>query len=418
MPLRTCRGLSLWLPLVLLSLTSCGLNIPSALVPPPLPVQRTDDQVKTTFFPLPVVATDPNTGNDYGCLPVLTFPREDQAMGMILAPSVIYNELNGITGAFRLLAYPDSRTHYRLIADKSTGINSYFEFWYDKKALQAAEWSYGLQSFHDTDSYMRFYGFGNDSREDDETSYTARTLRFRGYLGYRFTEALELCWQERLSTTSLSDHHLPSLPPTEALFPEVMKNRRVTTFAHRLSLSFDTRDWEETPTCGVLAQIYGETAARALGSDSSFDRLGVIFKGFHPLDADHRFITAVRVRSELLLRQELTPFYEWPYLGGFFSNRGFGDWRYIDRNMIAFTVEQRIEVFRLNHFGVISHWEVAPFLDVGKVFPTVGKFNLRNLKTAGGVAFRASVRPQVVGHVEFGFSREGSAIFMGLGYPF
>lgn len=412
------RYLLTGLLLLMLNLSSCSMNVPSTLIPPPLPVQRTNEEVETTLFPLPVIATDPNTGNDYGFLPVWIFPRSDKAMGLIFAPSVIYNEENGTMFAFRVLAFPSKETRYWLIAEKSTGINSYVEFWYDTKALQKDDWSYGLQFYHDSDSYPRFYGFGNRSQEDNETSYTSRILAIRGYLGYKFTDYLELSWQERLNTTSLSDHHLASLPPTVELFPEVMETRRTTTFAHRLSLSYDTRDLPDTPTCGVLARLFGETAAKALGSDSSFDRLGLEFKGFQPLDENRRFITAIRLQGEFLLREEDTPFYEWPFLGGFYTNRGYGEWRFIDRNMIAFTLEQRIEVFRLNHFGVTSHWEVAPFLDVGKVFPTVGKFNLRHLKPVGGIALRATVRPQVVGHIDVGVGREGSAVFMGLGYPF
>ncbi len=124
-------------------------------------------------------------------------------------------------------------------------------------------------------------------------------------------------------------------------------------------------------------------------------------------------------KAIFLTRERQTPFYRWPSLGGHNSYRGAGDGRWVDRNLLALTLEQRIEMFRLHHFGVVSHWEVAPFLDVGKVFPTIGKFNFKDFHPAGGVAFRALVRPQVVGHVEVGFGSGGNnAVFMGLDYPF
>jgi hypothetical protein len=123
--------------------------------------------------------------------------------------------------------------------------------------------------------------------------------------------------------------------------------------------------------------------------------------------------------GDFMTRQTGTPFYRWPSLGGYETNRGWGDWRWIDRNMVALTLEQRFDVFQLHHFGVVTHFEVAPFVDVGKVFPTFGNFNLRNLHPAAGIALRAIVRPQVVGHVEVGIGRGGNnAVFMGLGYPF
>lgn len=87
--------------------------------------------------------------------------------------------------------------------------------------------------------------------------------------------------------------------------------------------------------------------------------------------------------------------------------------------MISLSIEQRFDVYQFSRFGVITHFEVAPFFDVGKVFSTFGKFDFHNLHPAGGIAFRAVVRPQVVGHVEIGIGRGGnSAVFMGLGYPF
>lgn len=399
-------------------ISSCSTTVPSALLPPPLPVQRQDGKVESTLFPLPVVASDPNCGNDYGILPVWIFPRDDKSMGLILAPSAIYNNVTKPHFAFRLLAFPAPGTSYKLIADQSTGVTSYYEYQYNKEALKAQDWSYSVRLFQDSDITARFYGLGNTTPEDNETSYTSRSLNAQASIGYQFTDGLALTWRERITATHLSNKALPGLPPTAQLFPSVMQDMRNTTSAHRLTLSYDTRNVKETPTCGFLGSIYAETALNTLGSDASYDRLGLDLKGFQPWDADHRFVTAFRLMTELMTRQRNTPFYELPTLGGFETNRGYGDDRFIDRNMIAFSLEQRIRIFTMHHYGVDSHWEVAPFLDVGKVFPTVGRFNIAHLHTTGGISFRAVVRPTIVGHVDIGVGREGNAIFMGLGYPF
>src|SRR5512134_2447262 len=123
---------TLFLAIALINLTLCGcsFNFPAYLLPPPLPVVREDDQVKSTLFPLPVVATDPNTGTDVGILPVWIFPRDDKAIGMILAPSAIDNDFAGTSLTMRLLAYPSKDVTYRFIADPSTKTRSYFEFAY------------------------------------------------------------------------------------------------------------------------------------------------------------------------------------------------------------------------------------------------------------------------------------------------
>jgi hypothetical protein len=406
--------------LLILTLCGCSFNFPSFLLPPPLPVVREDDQVKSTLFPLPVVATDPNTGNDFGVLPVWLFPRDDKAIGMILAPSAIDNDLAGTSLTMRLLAYPSKNVSYKLIADPSTKTRSYFEFSYEKTAIQAGDWFHSLLIDYDCDIFPRFYGFGNNSSVSNQSSYTSRERNLQVSLGYRLAEYLELAWYERYNLTSLSDNHLPTLPATGVLFPAVFQDTRNTAFIHGLSISYDTRDFKESPTCGMLARLAAETSLTFLGADSSFDKVFLDLRGFQPWDPeDRRIITAVRLAGEFMTRETNTPFYRWPTLGGYTTDRGWGEWRWIDRNMITCSVEQRFDVYQFSRFGVVTHFEVAPFVDVGKVFPTFSEFNFRNLHPAGGIAFRAVVRPQVVGHVEVGIGRSGNtSVFMGLGYPF
>ncbi|MGQ9919886.1 MAG: BamA/TamA family outer membrane protein [Desulfobacca sp.] len=398
----------------------CSTHIPSLLLPPPLPVAREQQKVAATLFPLPVVGTDPNSGNDYGVLPVWVFPRADKAIGMILAPSIIDNDFAGTSLAFRLLAYPAQNVHYRLIADPSTKIRSFYEAAYEKSAEEAGEWFYLAQFVYDCDIFPRFYGFGNNSLSSNQTSYTFRSRTLFGSLGYRFAQSWEIAWYERFNVTSLSDNHLANLRSTVSVFPAVMQNRRDTASIHGISCSYDTRDYKETPTCGVLARLYAETSLAVLGSDSSFDKVGFEVRGFQPWDLQtRRSITAVQLQADFMTRELRTPFYRWPSLGGYRTNRGWGEWRWLDRNMVSFSLEQRFTVFQFHRFGVTTNFEVAPFVDVGKVFPTFRRFHFREVHAAAGLALRAVVRPQVVGHVEVGIGEGGNnAVFMGLGYPF
>ncbi len=84
---------------------------------------------------------------------------------------------------------------------------------------------------------------------------------------------MELAWYERYNLTSLSDNHLPTLPATGVLFPAAFQDIRNTAFIHGLSISYDTRDFKESPTCGMLARLAAETSLTFLGADSSFDKL-------------------------------------------------------------------------------------------------------------------------------------------------
>ena len=65
-----------------------------------------------------------------------------------------------------------------------------------------------------------------------------------------------------------------------------------------------------------------------------------------------------------------------------------------------------------------ADWEIAPFVDIGTVVESLLKTRSKNLQFNPGIGFRATVKPNIVGRVDFGFGNEGLAVFVGLGYPF
>jgi hypothetical protein len=67
---------------------------------------------------------------------------------------------------------------------------------------------------------------------------------------------------------------------------------------------------------------------------------------------------------------------------------------------------------------VNADWEFAPFLDAGAVMSTLDRMNGHDFKFTPGFGIRAVVRPNIVGRMDIGFGSEGTALFVGLGYPF
>jgi len=98
-------------------------------------------------------------------------------------------------------------------------------------------------------------------------------------------------------------------------------------------------------------------------------------------------------------------------IGGEQSLRGFGDGRFQDANRFFASAELRLEVFREKLFGVLMSLEAAPFLDAGRVFPSARDLPLSALHLAGGLGFRAVIRPQLVAYVDLGYGSEGPAAF-------
>ena len=62
--------------------------------------------------------------------------------------------------------------------------------------------------------------------------------------------------------------------------------------------------------------------------------------------------------------------------------------------------------------------QVAPFIDVGRVFSKLDSWPIAQLHKVAGVGFRGVARPFVVGYVDVGYGSEGAAVFSGIGYPF
>ena len=92
--------------------------------------------------------------------------------------------------------------------------------------------------------------------------------------------------------------------------------------------------------------------------------------------------------------------------------------RYIDKQLIALSIEERLHVLRMRLAGVIADFEVAPFLDTGQVFNSFKNLSFKDYRFTPGIGFRALVRPNVVGRIDLGFGKEGKVVFVGLDFPY
>ena len=133
---------------------------------------------------------------------------------------------------------------------------------------------------------------------------------------------------------------------------------------------------------------------------------------------DRRVIFVLRGLFEGISGDSTTPFEVLPTLGGVDTLRGFGENRFYGDARLLFNVEVRAKVLRMRIFGVNAEFEIAPFIDVGKVFNSWKQFLDTPFEVNPGVGFRGLAPPSVVGHIEFAYSREGPAIYVGLDYPF
>jgi len=105
-------------------------------------------------------------------------------------------------------------------------------------------------------------------------------------------------------------------------------------------------------------------------------------------------------------------------VGGEQPLRGFGEGRFYDRNSFSTSVELRRTVLSFDAVSTRVDVELAPFVDLGRVFARTNTDPLEQLHHVFGVGFRGIAKPFVVGKVDVGYGSEGLAIFTGLNYPF
>lgn len=103
-------------------------------------------------------------------------------------------------------------------------------------------------------------------------------------------------------------------------------------------------------------------------------------------------------------RGRAVPFYLQPTLGGPDTLRGFTPFRFYDNNLVLFNAEYR--------WKISSGVEMALFVDRGKVFPSVSRFDWEGMESSYGFGTRLNARQNVFFRMDLGCSREGCQLWL------
>jgi outer membrane protein assembly factor BamA len=345
------------------------------------------------------------------------FKDADGRVRSILAPSVTYNEIRGITGTFRYFFYASEVERLELVGSYSQKIDRELDLHYRNLAVFGGRFHADLQLLHERTSSVRFFGIGPSSQEVDESNMTLEVSGVYAIFGVNITPTMRLSLGETLQRFDVEPGGVPGLPFTGDLFPDLPGIDGATIHAQRVALIHDSRDSQTTPTQGLYASAFAEASTELLGSDADYIKAGgegIYLKPY----LDRRLVVVVRGLFEALSGPASTPFEVLPTLGGVDTLRGFGENRFYGDARLLFNAEVRGSVLRARIFGVNAELQVAPFVDVGKVFDSWEQLFHSRFEVTPGIGFRGLAPPSVVGHMEFAYSREGPAIYVGLDYPF
>jgi hypothetical protein len=413
---RNQMHLRLLLPLILLAfiLNGCTSYVASERIPMP---GMGEKDVKVVTIPLPVIATSPNEGTTAGALTAFLLHNQKDEVAALIAPQVNRNPNFGTTTTLYGALYPSPLRNYEFNLSKSTVVNEDYELRVRDQSLMGEKLELNGFIFVMTDGSARFYGFSSDSLQDNESNFGDKEFGVTLSAGYPILEHTQLFIGDRFRRVRVVNGAVRSLPFMRDHFNEneIPGSRDFTAHAQMLSLVYNTLD-TTIPTSGVRARATVENSMDALGGSSDYRRYELEAKGFLP-SKNGKLITAGRIAYSQALGGDV-PFLERSALGGENSLRGYGKNRFIDSSSLVLNLEERILLFRWEVFGVRADWECAPFIDVGGVTESLFDLQWKDLEITPGLGFRAVVRPNIVGRLDVGVSREGPAVFVGLGYPF
>jgi outer membrane protein assembly factor BamA len=369
------------------------------------------------YFPVPAVGSTKNDGNDVGLIVPILVTDPDGELKYIVAPMVIHNSIVGTRGAINLFRYEPGGREIRFIASYAERIERKVVFSYADPAFSQGRYSLNFGASYFKNATSRFFGLGETTLQSNETNYTAVEGRANWRFGVYANEVTQIAVGQRFRAVSLQKG-ATALPYTVDVFPAVPGVEGETfILGNRATFYYDTRNNLVSPTDGMAVTAYAEVNQNFSNGDHPiYSRYELEVKKLFPSESK-RAILVVRADLQATIGKQV-PFFEQSSLGGQNNLRGFGVDRFIDLNLVSISIEERIHLARTKVAGVIADFEIAPFLDTGQVFNDFKNVSFKDYRMTPGVGFRGIVRPNVVGRVDYGYSREGGAIFAGLDFPY
>jgi outer membrane protein assembly factor BamA len=369
------------------------------------------------YFPIPAVSTSKNDGNDAGLIVPILKTDSDGELRYLAAPMLIHNSIVGTRGAINLFQYDPGGREIRLIASAAEKIERKVLFSYSDPAFSQGRYSLNFSATFFKNATARFFGLGQATSESGQTNYTAREARANWRFGVYANEVTQIAVGQRFRQVSLQ-RGATHLPFTGDQFPSVDGVQGETLIlGHRATFYYDTRDNLVSPTDGMAVTAYAEVNQNIRNGDHFvYSRYELEVKKLLPSESK-RAILIVRADLQATIGDQV-PFFEQSSLGGQNNLRGYGVDRFIDKNLVAWSIEERIHMVRTKIAGVTADFEIAPFLDTGQVFNDYKDVSFKSYRMTPGIGFRGIVKPNVVGRVDYGYSNEGGAVFAGLDFPY
>jgi outer membrane protein assembly factor BamA len=196
----------------------------------------------------------------------------------------------------------------------------------------------------------------------------------------------------------------------------------------KLGVALDTRDYEPDPNAGVFVDLTGELSNRYVGSDYDYARVTFSPRLFYsPLPRLADLVLAGRVVYSV--QTDGVPFFamnglaltdqDRQGLGGLWTMRGYKQDRFVGPVSALANAEVRWTFAMLPRLlGEDFSLQLAPFVDVGRVFDHVGDFTFAGWRSGEGVGLHVLWNKATVIVIDYGVSSEDQGLYMDFGQQF
>ncbi len=281
----------------------------------------------------------------------------------------------------------------------------------------------------------RFYGFGPDTDEDDETSYSESLISAEVDHEHSFPDPGDdwvLSWGARAERRNLGDGEATGVADTADAFPIVFADGdSYDSLWIRGGMRYDTRDSQHLPyrggTIGVGINYVPLQTDQNHGAIFGVD--GSQIWTIPPLlhsgptgEEEHPPIDTVALALQLREAAGDLPFWLLPSLGGSFTLRGYPPNRFTDDASAHASAEYRCWVLPRG-IGItdtirVERVGVALFADAGTVADSMLDLLEEDLLYSFGVGIRMTFDRQALFRIDVGFSEEGSNLSINYGLSF
>ena len=270
-----------------------------------------------------------------------------------------------------------------------------------------------LDGLHSDAPQLDYYGSGPDSLKSNRTDYRREETLFESRV--RFSPHRNLTSACRVGQLFLNVGPGTSdrIAPTDSVFgPEEAPGLDAQSdyVIGGCSAQIDLRDFPNDPHVGTFFRAgYDRYQAEEIDR-FSFNRFYAAAEHYIPFLNEKRVI-ALRAKTELSWHapDQVVPFYMQVTLGGDTELRGFRRYRFYDENSIVLTGEYR--------WQVSTGFDMAMFLDAGKVFNKPSEISLTDLETSPGFGLRFKGKRGLVVRLDTGVS-EGWHVWFRFGKLF